>query len=189
VPDAISRGGTGGIGMKFFRHLAAALLAATLATPAWAGPQYVDGSGFAASGYDVVAFFELQQSAVGTAQPPAVPGDKSLTATYNGATFAFATEANRAKFMADPATYAPQFDGHCAYGVAKGAKVPGNPNLWRIVDGKLYLNLNQDVVASWEEDIPGNLQTAAGTWPELDPEAASADPVPELDPAVAPVAK
>ena len=93
-------------------------------------------------------------------QPEGVPGKAEFTADYNGSTFAFSTAENRDKFTADPAKYAPQFDGHCAYGVSKGGKVPGNPNLWRIVDGKLYLNITQNVVGFWEEDIPGNIDLA-----------------------------
>lgn len=111
------------------------------ALSAWAGPQFVDQTGFAASGYDVVAYRGLAQSAVGEAQPEAVPGRADITAEYNGATFAFSSEANRASFLENPDYFAPQYDGHCAYGVSKGGKVPGNPHLWRIVDDKLYLNI------------------------------------------------
>jgi YHS domain-containing protein len=162
-------------------------LALTAALPALAGPQYVDGTGFAASGYDVVSYFGLTQAPVGQSQPAPLPGKTSITAEYNGATFAFATEANRDTFLADPARYAPQFDGHCAYGVAKGGKVPGNPTLWRIVDGKLYLNITKNVVGFWEEDIPGNITLAGGNWPTLEPADASSKAVPEFTPA-APVA-
>lgn len=169
------------IGMAFAGLLASA------AGPAMAGEQYVDKSGFAVSGYDVVAYFDKQQSAVGEPQPPATPGKASITADHNGATFAFASEENRARFLADPASYAPAFDGHCAYGVAKGGKVPGNPNLWRIVDGKLYLNITENVVGFWEEDIPGNLTLAAGNWPGLEGDAASDMAIPEFDSGAAPV--
>jgi YHS domain-containing protein len=112
--------------------------AVALSASAWAGPQYVDGSNFAVSGYDTVSYFDLQQSAVGTPQASPLPGKASITAEYNGTKFAFATDENRAKFLADPAKYAPQFDGHCAFGVAKGGKVPGNPKLWRIVEHQGY---------------------------------------------------
>ena len=107
----------------------AALCAGLIATAVRAGDQYVDGTGFAASGYDVVAYFDLPQSNVGQAQSKAVPGRVNLTADYNGAKFAFSSAANLGRFLANPARYAPQFDGHCAYGVAQGNKVPGNPNL------------------------------------------------------------
>ena len=135
-----------------------------IAGAAHAGPQYVDESKFAVSGYDVVAYQGLEQAPVGQTQPGAVPGNAGITAEYNGATWAFSTEENRDKFAANPEAYIPQYDGHCAYGVAQGGKVPGNPNLWRIVDGKLYLNITPNVVTFWEEDIPGQINTAEGNW-------------------------
>ncbi|WP_205944470.1 YHS domain-containing (seleno)protein [Pelagibius litoralis] len=142
----------------------ASALSVLVTGAAQAGEQYVDESGFAISGYDAVAYFDIQQNAVGTRQPEAVPGKALITAEYNGATWAFSTEANRDKFVADPAKYAPAFDGHCAYGLAQGGKVPANPNLWRIVDGKLYLNITPNVVGFWESDIPGNLTKADQNW-------------------------
>ncbi|MEM8977142.1 MAG: YHS domain-containing (seleno)protein [Pseudomonadota bacterium] len=135
-----------------------------MAGAAHAGPQYVDETKFAVSGYDVVAYQSLEQAPVGQSQPEAVPGNASITAEYNGATWAFSSEENRDKFVANPEAYAPQFDGHCAYGVAQGGKVPANPNLWRIVDGKLYLNITPNVVGFWEENIPGQIATADGNW-------------------------
>jgi len=147
--------------------LAAAMLAGVL-PPALAGEQYIDKSGFAAGGYDVVAYHRLEQAPLGEPQPGAVPGRASITAQYNGATWAFASEANREAFLAAPARYAPAFDGHCAFGVSKGGKVPGNPNLWRIVDGTLYLNIVPDVVTFFEQDIEGNITRAEENWQTLE---------------------
>ncbi|SHH97551.1 YHS domain-containing (seleno)protein [Marivita hallyeonensis] len=160
---------------------------AVFASAAFSGPQYVDETGFAVSGFDVVAYFDLPQSDIGARQTPPVPGRSDITAEYNGATFAFSSEANRDRFLADPAKYAPQFDGHCAYGVSRGGKVPANPNLWRIVDGKLYLNITENVVGFWEEDIPGNLTLAGDNWPGLEPANASDRTIPNFS-SVAPVA-
>jgi len=140
---------------------------------AYAGPQYVDESGFANSGYDVVAYYDLKQAPVGQSQPEALPGKADITAEYNGAKWAFATEENRDKFLANPQKYAPQYDGHCAYGISQGGKVPGNPNLWRIVDDKLYLNITPTVVGFWEKDIEGSLDTAEDKWTDLEDDAAS----------------
>jgi YHS domain-containing protein len=152
--------------------LASAVLV-TAGSAALAGPQYVDETGFAVSGYDPVAFFELDQAPVGEPQAHAVPGRADITADWNGATWAFASEANRDRFLADPEAYAPAYDGHCAYGVAQGGKVPGNPNLWRIVDGTLYLNINPPVVGFWEADIDGNLKASEANWADLEDAAAS----------------
>jgi len=155
------------------RLLLATALSLVTFSAAHAGAQYVDDSGFAVGGYDPVAYFELTQAPLGRKQPAAVPGKAAITAEYNGATWAFASEANRAKFLADPSKYAPAYDGHCAYGIAQGGKVPGNPNLWRIVDGKLYLNITPTVVGFWEGDIPGNLAKAESNWSVKEAEAAS----------------
>lgn len=163
-----------------FRFALIAATAGLLSTAAYAGPQYIDETGFAVSGYDVVAYFDLEQSAVGEAQPQGVKGQADITADYNDATFAFATEANRDAFLADPEKFAPQYDGHCAYGVAKGGKVPGNPNLWRIVDDKLYLNITKNVVGFWEEDIPGNLELSETNWVGIEDNGASGNTIPNF---------
>ncbi len=160
--------------------IAAAATALTFASQAIAGDQYVDETGFAASGYDVVAYFELAQNPVGQSQPQGVPGNKAITAEYNGATFAFSSAENKAKFEAAPAQFAPQYDGHCAYGVSKGGKVPGNPNLWRIIDDKLYLNITKNVVGFWEEDIPGNLDLAENNWVSIEPKPGSTATIPQF---------
>lgn len=162
------------------RFAFAVAVAASFALPAFAGDQYVDETGFAVSGYDVVAYRGLTANPIGTAQPAGVPGHADFTADYNGSTFAFASAENRDTFTADPAKYAPQYDGHCAYGVSKGGKVPGNPNLWRIVDDKLYLNITKNVVGFWEEDVPGNISLAEGNWPGIEGADASGNTIPNF---------
>lgn len=165
---------------------AAFVLGGLFAGAALAGDQYVDATGFAASGYDVVAYRNLQQVPFGQPQPAAVPGKATIVAEYNGAKWAFATEANKATFLANPDRYVPAYDGHCAYGIAQGGKVPGNPNLWRIVDGHLYLNVNQTVVGFWEADVDGNLKQSTVNWAKLEAAPASDGAVPELDSGQAP---
>ncbi|NIZ61388.1 hypothetical protein DL239_10415 [Sedimentitalea sp. CY04] len=162
------------------RFFLAAATAMTLGLPAFAGEQYIDETGFAVSGYDVVAYRDLASNAIGTQQTAGVAGRASITAEYNDATFAFSTKENRAKFLESPELYAPQYDGHCAYGVSKGGKVPGNPNLWRIVDDKLYLNITTVVTGFWEEDIPGNINLANGNWPGIEGNDASGNKIPNF---------
>lgn len=160
------------------RRLVPVLLTLSLPAPVVAGEQYVDPGGYAVSGHDVVAYFDLEQSPVGAPQPPAVPGSATITAEWNGATFAFASEENRARFLADPTAYVPQYDGHCAFGVAKGGKVPGNPDLWRIVDGKLYLNITRNVVGFWEADVRGNIRMSEANWETLEAQPAAEGAIP-----------
>lgn len=163
----------------FFKVFMAAVFAGLFAATAQAGNQYVDATGYAVSGYDVVAYFDLPQTKVGQAQSNAIPGRVDLSTDYNGARFAFSSAINLKRFLANPAKYAPQFDGHCAYGVAQGNKVPGNSNLWRIVKGKLYLNITTAINRTWGQDIPGYLRQAGGKWAgKLEPKNASREAVP-----------
>ena len=174
--------------MSARKLLLAGAVLTMLAGPAFAGPQYVDQSGFAVSGYDVVAYWDLKQAPVGQAQPKAVPGKTAFTATYNGAKWAFASAANRDRFVKDPAKFAPAYDGHCAYGVAVGGKVPANPNLWRIVDGRLYLNITRNVVGFWEKDVPGHITKANENWSGLESNKSPSKDAPEFDSTGAPIA-
>ena len=140
-----------------------------LSVAAFAGPQYIDETGYAISGYDAVAFHSLKKG------EPAVPGKASITTQWNGSKWAFASEENKQAFLANPTKYAPEYDGHCAYGIAKGGKVPGNPNLWAIVKDKLYFNINPPVQGFWEEDIPGFIKTADTNWSTAESKAASTE--------------
>lgn len=112
----------------------------------------------AIAGHDPVAYFVTNQ---------ATKGDKKFSATHQGATYYFASASNRDAFKANPAKYEPQFGGFCALGVALGKKLDVDPTVWKIVDGKLYFNVNRDVQTKWNEDIPGNLVKAQANWPVL----------------------
>jgi YHS domain-containing protein len=142
------------------RLIAAALaLLVALAAPALAGspPVYSKDGKVAINGYDPVSYFD------GTP----MPGKPGFTAMHQGAEWHFASAENRDKFLADPAKFAPQYGGYCAYGVAQGYAVKTEPDVWTIVDGKLYLNYDKDVQSTWEKDIPGYIATADGKWPKV----------------------
>lgn len=142
--------------------LAMTLIACTVpAAPALAAKPPVYTAPFsevAAGGYDVVAYF--------TEGRP-VKGEKAFSTVWNGATWQFASAANLSKFKAKPAAYAPQYGGYCAWAVANGYTASGNPNNWKIVGGKLYLNYNDDIQAKWSKDIPGLIRKGDGNWPSV----------------------
>ena len=64
---------------------------------------------------------------------------------------------NRDRFQAEPERDAPQYGGYCAYAVSKGRIASIDPEAWRVVDGKLYLNFSKGVQKKWEQDVPGNI--------------------------------
>lgn len=173
--------------MKKVSVILSIIFASLFSFQAFAGPQFVDKSGHAVSGFDVVSYWSLKQNAVGKDQPSPLPGKASITAEYNGAKWAFASEENKQTFLKDPAKYVPAYDGHCAYGVAQGAKVQSNPHLWRIVDGKLYLNFTKAVVGYWEQDISGNISKSEKKWNGLSSDASPNSDAPEFSSKAAPV--
>jgi hypothetical protein len=74
---------------------------------------------------------------------------------------------NLALFKSDPAQYAPQYGGYCAYAVSKGATASTEPEAWTIVNGKLYLNFSLSVQKRWRKDIPGHIKAADNNWPDV----------------------
>ncbi len=122
----------------------------------------VDGAGLMLRGHDPVAYFTAGN---------ATKGSPEFSATQNSATFYFASAANRDAFKADPAKYQPQFGGFCAMGVALGKKLDGDPEVFRLVDGKLYLNVSRDAQKKWSEDTSTNISNANSKWPAISAKA------------------
>ncbi|WP_461537285.1 YHS domain-containing (seleno)protein [Spongorhabdus nitratireducens] len=117
-----------------------------------------DNNDIALHGYDPVSYF--------TAGKP-TEGSFEYTATYKNAIFKFSSEENRDAFRANPTKYAPQYGGYCAFGASVEKKFDGDPNAWKVVDGKLYLNLNKKVQNKWLTDVPGYISTANEAWPRI----------------------
>ena len=70
-------------------------------------------------------------------------------------------------FAANPEKYAPQFGGFCALGTANGYKVSTEPDAFKVVDGKLYLNYDRKVLDLWSKDQAGYIAKANVNWPEV----------------------
>ena len=115
-------------------------------------------NGVAIKGTDTVAYFN---------EGRAVKGSDRFTYEWMGATWKFASAENRDLFASNPEKYAPQYGGFCAWAVSQGYTAPIDPNAWKIVNDKLYLNYNKRVQRTWEKDIPGNITKADRNWPRL----------------------
>jgi len=115
-------------------------------------------SNLAVSGYDAVAYFT---------QGMPIEGKSALEYEWNGASWRFSSAGNLAAFKANPAAYAPQYGGYCAWAVSQGYTAKSDPEAWRIVGGKLYLNYSKDIQKRWEQDISGNIAKADANWPRV----------------------
>lgn len=127
-----------------------------LASPAWAAD--TSNSAVAVQGYDVVGYF--------TEGKP-VKGNGDHVVLHDGLNYLFASDTSKKTFEGNPEKYVPQFGGWCAFGVGVNKKFVGDPEVWKIVDGKLYLNLSKKVAELWVKDIPGNIVKANSNWPNI----------------------
>ncbi len=124
-----------------------------------------DGSGVALGGYDPVSYF--------TTEGP-VPGRADLSARHDGATYRFASAANRDAFRAEPERYAPAYGGWCAWAIADGdgALVEVDPRSYVVQDGRLLLFYDgflADTRQRWIERDPRELSGwADANWSRLE---------------------
>lgn len=114
------------------------------------------GQGVALRGYDPVAYFAEGAPAV---------RDPAISYQWQGASWLFSTPAHREAFVADPARYAPQYGGYCAFAVSRGTTADADPNQWAIVNGKLYVNNNAFAKKLWDQDRPANIEAGDSNWP------------------------
>ncbi|MFI4918949.1 MAG: YHS domain-containing (seleno)protein [Legionellales bacterium] len=112
----------------------------------------------ALQGYDVVAYF--------TDHKP-IKGNGDHVVIQDGVYYLFVNERNKQLFQTNPDKYLPQYGGWCAFGVSVGKKIASDPLAWKIVDGKLYLNLNDRVQKIWIKDINGYIKKANMNWIDI----------------------
>lgn len=140
---------------KLARSITTLAVVLLFAANAFAGVQHsVTGVG----GYDLVSYH--------TGAKP-LPGNGNHLSEVDGVTYLFSSAANKKTFDADPDKYLPAFGGYCAYGVSVNKKFVGDPTVWEIVDGRLYLNLDNKIKGIWIQDVPGNLAKADTAWPKI----------------------
>lgn len=142
-----------------FRRLsliAAFLVAGLMAAPALAGNQLATAIG----GYDVVSYHVDGKPTHGKAK---------FNHFWNGAVWFFASEQSRDTFAADPARYAPAYDGYCSWAASQNYKRPGDPTVWQVVDGTLYLQVHEGAQEKWRADIPKHIAQGDENWIKIAP--------------------
>jgi YHS domain-containing protein len=106
-------------------------------------------------GYDPVAYFK---------QGKAVPGNPAIKSEYKGATYLFASQADKADFDKDPGKYEPQYGGFCANSMAHGRRSDINPKAFRVYRGKLYVCSSQRALTEFSANIDPNISKADQNW-------------------------
>lgn len=139
------------------RTLIAALLALPLARLGHAGAWRVSKNrdGIAMQGYDTHAYWTAGQARVGTSDH---------TVDWRGTPWHFATAQDAATFAADPAAFEPQFGGFCTRAMSFDKVVNGDPEVWRIYDGKLYLFAKPIGGTKFDEGQDAMIAKAQSNW-------------------------
>jgi YHS domain-containing protein len=106
-------------------------------------------------GNDPVAYF--------TASRP-VRGDPAIKATYQGLTYRFASQANKAAFERDPARYVPAYGGFCASGAPYALKARIGFETFKVVDNRLYFFGGPRSKRNWEMDEKKNIEVGDAYW-------------------------
>jgi YHS domain-containing protein len=117
-------------------------------------------TGFAADGYDPVAYFVDQTARAGL---------PDYEASWMKVTWRFLNEGNRDAFLKDPYVYAPQYGGHCPVALSRGFPAEGSPRTWAIHDERLYFFFSEESLEAFEQDPEAVLTRAEATWNELFP--------------------
>ena len=162
--------------MKFFskNQLAsavAALVIGTTALPGLAVDEYNVATGLTAAGaplglhgVDPVAFIDLGNRVEGSARH---------TAVHDDVAYYFDSDENKAAFEDNPSRYIPQNGGFCTFGVSVGKKFDGDPQYAAVMDGKLYLFLNEEIFQAFQKDRAGTIRKAARNWRKIQHKAAT----------------
>ena len=110
------------------------------------------------NGYDLVAYHTVGK---------ATKGNGHNVSVHDGVTYLFTDAKNKKAFDANPEKYLPAYGGWCAFGVSVGKKFVSDPEAWKIVDGRLYLNLDKNIQADWLKDVSGRISKADKHWPKI----------------------
>ena len=116
----------------------------------------VDREGVILKGCDVVAYFK---------EGKPVRGNPEIKSNYQGATYLFASAGHKAEFDKDPAKYAPQYGGFCAYGISLGLLFDiESPDAFAVHNGKLYVCGDQASLKKFKSSVEKNIEKADRQW-------------------------
>lgn len=116
------------------------------------------GAPLALQGVDPVAFLDLGNR---------VDGAAKYTAVHDGVAYYFDNKDNMKTFKKNASNYVAQQGGFCTFGVSVGKKFDGDPQYADVVDGKLYLFLNEDIFRMYQKDKAGTIAKAQSNWTKI----------------------
>jgi len=114
-------------------------------------------SEIAINGYDPVSYFNERKPSRGT---------EEYVFVWNNTKYQFSCKENLELFKNNPARYAPQHDGYCAFAMSRGDYSRVDPESYAIVNDKLYLTFDRDIRSTWLYDKENYIKKADRIWQE-----------------------
>lgn len=112
----------------------------------------------AASGYDVVAYFDGK----------AIAGDPAFSSVHNESLYHFLSEVNKQKFDADPEHFIPLYGGYCATAASEGKLFGVDPTNFKITEDHrlalFYRGVGGDTLPQWNENEAERRAAADKHW-------------------------
>ncbi len=121
-------------------------------------PMFSAREGLAIRGYDTVAYFESGHARAGMAR---------YSVLWKGVVWRFASEANQIRFEMNPWAYVPKFGGYCAFAMSEGQLAAGDPEIWVILDGSLFLMNSAQLRDMWRPQAAPRIARASQFWPSV----------------------
>ena len=101
----------------------------------------VPASGIGLDGYSPVSYFTVGRPE---------KGDPRFAVEHNGVTYYLTSQDQVELFKKTPDRFEPRCGGWCAFGMTVEDKFPVDPTKYRIIDGGLYLFLNNEQIDAFE---------------------------------------
>lgn len=113
--------------------------------PRWAGGD------LQIRGYDTTAYFSVKKPAKGKA---------AHVVKWKSGTWHFKNAKEAARFKANPSAYTPRFGAYCTGGLSQQHVVNGNPTIWRMHKGKVYMFYAHAGARRFDKDPEGVISAA-----------------------------
>lgn len=106
-------------------------------------------------GYDPVSYFQGERP---------LPGKAEFALRHRHGTYLFVDRTNLDRFRTNPDHYAPQYGGFCAKGVAYAIRAGGDPRVFELRDGRLFIFAVPYARAYWRTDPADFVAKADHYW-------------------------
>ena len=106
-------------------------------------------------GHDPVAYFTEGKS---------IPGSPDIKVEHGGVTYRFSNENNRNLFARSPAKFIPQYGGYCSNGAVYAIPWGGEPQNFKIVEGRLFIFGGQKSLDYWSMQQKTNIELGDRYW-------------------------